>query len=123
MVLGSGAHSASMAYVANRTSSKDQVLAVMGSAFAISGIVGPGLASAAVMLGPLVPYFLFGFITALIALLIFIFLPEKTKPTSLLNSRNKLTPYDTRVITFALMGFVLVKHQLLLCKFIIISTR
>ena len=49
----------------------------MGSAFAISGIVGPGLASAAVMLGPLVPYFLFGFITALAALLIFIFLPEK----------------------------------------------
>jgi MFS family permease len=105
--LGSGAHSASMAYVADRTTEKERsgVMAVMGSAFAISGIVGPGLASAAVMLGPLVPYFLFGFITALIALLIFIFLPEKTKPIRPAKVHEaRLTPYDTRVITFALMG-------------------
>ena len=75
--LGSGAHSASMAYVADRTTEKERsgVMAVMGSAFAISGIVGPGLASVAVLLGPLVPYFLFGGITAFIALLIFIYLP------------------------------------------------
>ena len=44
--LGSGSHSASMAYVADRTTEKERsgVMAVMGSAFAISGIVGPGLA-------------------------------------------------------------------------------
>ena len=50
-------------------------------------------------------YFLFGFITALIALLIFIFLPEKTKPIRPAKVHEaRLTPYDTRVITFALMG-------------------
>ena len=44
--LGSGSHSASMAYVADRTTEKERsgVMALMGSAFAVSGIVGPGLA-------------------------------------------------------------------------------
>ena len=105
--LGSGAHSASMSYVADRTTEKERsgIMAVMGSAFAISGIVGPGLASAAVMLGPLVPYFLFGSITGFIAFLIFIFLPEKTKPIRPAKVHEaRLTPYDSRVIAFALMG-------------------
>ena len=104
---GSGAHSASMAYVADRTTERERsgVMAVMGSAFAISGIVGPGLASAAVMLGPLVPYFLFGGITAFIALLIFIYLPEKPKPIRPAKVHEaRLTPFDSRVIAFALMG-------------------
>ena len=105
--LGSGAHSASMAYVADRTTEQERsgVMAVMGSAFAISGIVGPGLASAAVLLGPLVPYFLFGGITGFIALLIFIYLPEKTKPIRPAKVHEaRLTPFDSRVISFALMG-------------------
>ena len=105
--LGSGAHSASMAYVADRTTEKERsgVMAVMGSAFAISGIVGPGLASIAVLFGPLVPYFLFGGITAFIALLIFIYLPEKTKPIRPAKvHETRLTAFDKRVVAFALMG-------------------
>ena len=99
--LGSGAHSASMAYVADRTTEKER----SGIMAVISGIVGPGLASVAVMLGPLVPYFLFGSITGFIALLIFIFLPEKTKPIRPAKVHEvRLTPYDSRVIAFALMG-------------------
>tara|TARA_B100000795_G_scaffold268930_1_gene256928 strand:- start:1187 stop:2446 length:1260 start_codon:yes stop_codon:yes gene_type:complete len=105
--LGSGAHSASMAYIADRTTEKERsgMMAVMGSAFAISGIVGPGLASAAVLLGPLVPYFLFGGITACIALLVWIYLPEKTRPIKPAKVHKvSLTPLDSRVTSFALMG-------------------
>ena len=105
--LGSGAHSASMAYVADRTTEKERsgVMAVMGSAFAISGIVGPGLASVAVLLGPLVPYFLFGGFTAFIPLLIFIYLPEKTKPIRPAKVHEaRLTAFDKRIVAFALMG-------------------
>lgn len=105
--LGSGSHSASMAYVADRTTEEERtgVMAVMGSAFAISGIIGPGLASAAVLLGPLVPYFLFGGITALITLLIWIYLPEKTKPEIPAKVHQvRLTASDPRILTFALMG-------------------
>ena len=56
-------HSASMAYVADRTTEKERsgIMALMGSAFAVSGIIGPALASQAILLGPLVPLFSFRF--------------------------------------------------------------
>ena len=117
--LGSGAHSASMAYVADRTTEKERsgVMALMGSAFAVSGIIGPALASQAILLGPLVPYFLFGSITGLIGILIWIFLPEKTKP----NIRAKvhevhLTAFDSRILTFISMGLFISQTQAIIMQ-------
>ena len=117
--LASGAHSASMAYVADRTTEKERsgVMALMGSAFAVSGIIGPALASQAILLGPLVPYFLFGSITGLIGILIWIFLPEKTKP----NIRAKvhevhLTAFDSRILTFISMGLFISQTQAIIMQ-------
>ena len=112
--LGSGSHSTSMAYVADRTTEKERsgVMALMGSAFAVSGIVGPGLASQAILLGPLVPYFLFGSITGVIAILIWIFLPEKTKPIIPAKVHEvRLTALDSRILTFVAMGFFISQTQ------------
>ena len=41
-----------MAYVADRTTEKERsgIMALMGSAFAVSGIIGPALASQAILL-------------------------------------------------------------------------
>ena len=117
--LASGAHSASMAYVADRTTEKERsgVMALMGSAFAVSGIIGPALASQAILLGPLVPYFLFGSITGLIGILIWIYLPEKTKP----NIREKvhevhLTAFDSRILTFISMGLFMSQTQAIIMQ-------
>ena len=93
--LGSGSHSASMAYVADRTTEKERsgVMALMGSAFAVSGIIGPALASQAILLGPLVPYFSLVLSQASV-ILIWIFLPEKTKPSVQLRYMVRLTAFD-----------------------------
>ena len=117
--LGSGSHSASMAYVADRTTEKERsgVMALMGSAFAVSGIVGPGLASQAILLGPLVPYFLFGSITGVIAILIWIFLPEKTKPIIPAKVHEvRLTALDSRILTFVAMGFFISQTQAIIMQ-------
>jgi DHA1 family multidrug resistance protein-like MFS transporter len=117
--LGSGSHAASMAYVADRTTEKERsgVMALMGSAFAVSGIVGPGLASQAVLLGPLVPYFLFGSITGIIGILIWLFLPEKTKPIIPAKVHNvKLTAFDSRILTFVIMALCISQTQALIMQ-------
>jgi MFS family permease len=117
--LGSGSHSASMAYVADRTTEKERsgIMALMGSAFAVSGIIGPALASQAILLGPLVPYFLFGSITGLIAILIWIFLPEKTKPLTPAKVHEvRLTAYDPRILTFIAMGFFISQTQAIIMQ-------
>ncbi|MBV45259.1 MAG: hypothetical protein CML87_05375 [Rhodobiaceae bacterium] len=117
--LGSGTHAASMAYVADRTTEKERsgVMATMGSAFAVSTVVGPGLASQAVLFGPLVPYFLFGGITGLIALLIWIYLPEKTKPIIPARVHQvNLTAYDTRILTFVIMALFISQTQAIIMQ-------
>ena len=117
--LGSGTHSASMAYVADRTTEKERsgVMALMGSAFAVSGIIGPALASQAILLGPLVPYFLFGSITGVIGILIWIFLPEKTKPNIPAKVHEvRLTVLDTRILTFVAMGFFISQTQAIIMQ-------
>ena len=119
--LGSGSHSASMAYVADRTTEKERsgVMALMGSAFAVSGIIGPALASQAILLGPLVPYFLFGSITGVIAILIWIFLPEKTKPSIPAKVHEvRLTAFDPRILTFVAMGFFISQTQAIVMQLI-----
>ena len=117
--LGSGTHSASMAYVADRTTEKERsgVMALMGSAFAVSGIIGPALASQAILLGPLVPYFLFGSITGVIGILIWIFLPEKTKPNIPAKVHEvHLTLLDARILTFVAMGFFISQTQAIIMQ-------
>ena len=117
--LGSGTHSASMAYVADRTTEKERsgVMALMGSAFAVSGIIGPALASQAILLGPLVPYFLFGSITGVIGILIWIFLPEKTKPNIPAKVHEvHLTALDSRILTFVAMGFFISQTQAIIMQ-------
>ena len=117
--LGSGTHSASMAYVADRTTEKERsgVMALMGSAFAVSGIIGPALASQAILLGPLVPYFLFGSITGVIGILIWIFLPEKTKPNIPAKVHEvRLTVLDSRILTFVAMGFFISQTQAIIMQ-------
>ena len=117
--LGSGTHSASMAYVADRTTEKERsgVMALMGSAFAVSGIIGPALASQAILLGPLVPYFLFGSITGVIGILIWIFLPEKTKPNIPAKVHEvRLTVLDSRILTFVTMGFFISQTQAIIMQ-------
>ena len=117
--LGSGTHSASMAYVADRTTEKERsgVMALMGSAFAVSGIIGPALASQAILLGPLVPYFLFGSITGVIGILIWIFLPEKTKPNIPAKVHEvQLNALDSRILTFVAMGFFISQTQAIIMQ-------
>ena len=117
--LGSGTHSASMAYVADRTTEKERsgVMALMGSAFAVSGFIGPALASQAILLGPLVPYFLFGSITGVIGILIWIFLPEKTKPNIPAKVHEvRLTVLDSRILTFVAMGFFISQTQAIIMQ-------
>ena len=117
--LGSGTHSASMAYVADRTTEKQRsgVMALMCSAYAVSAIIGPALASQAILLGPLVPYFLFGSITGVIGILIWIFLPEKTKPNIPAKVHEvHLTALDSRILTFVAMGFFISQTQAIIMQ-------
>ena len=117
--LGAGTHSATMAYFADRTTEKERsgVMALMGSAFAVSGIIGPALASQAILLGPLVPYFLFGSITGVIGILIWIFLPEKTKPNIPAKVHEvRLTVLDSRILTFVAMGFFISQTQAIIMQ-------
>ena len=89
----------------------------MGSAFAVSGIIGPALASQAILLGPLVPYFLFGSITGVIGILIWIFLPEKTKPNIPAKVHEvRLTVLDSRILTFVAMGFFISQTQAIIMQ-------
>ena len=112
-LIGSGTSPAAQAYVADRTTpdERQEEIAFLTSGFSLGTIVGPAFAAAiAAALGLLSPIFLAAILSASVALLIWLKLPEQTPPKQEGKPRPRiLNPMwlDRRILPYVLFAMAL----------------
>ncbi|MCI5047594.1 MAG: MFS transporter [Aquisalinus sp.] len=89
---------AAQAYVADRTAPEERTASLAGltAAFGLGASIGPGIGSATVQFGPVVPLYIVTIISVLSFAAIFIWLPERSKPV-VRKDRRKLQLNDKRL--------------------------
>ena len=105
--LGSAGPPAAQAYIADRTSVMDRTAGISGfaAAFGLGAMLGPAFGAAASVIGPVAPFFAMAALTGVMAGAVFLFLPERTKPSEREVRRNvKLT--DRRLRPILIFGLI-----------------
>lgn len=107
-IFGSSTNPAANAYVADRTSLKKRAagMGLLASAFGVGGILGPGVAGALSVFGLLVPIYFIAVMGAASGLLVWLFLPERTKPSQR-KERARVPFMDRRILPFIVFGVAL----------------
>lgn len=112
-LIGSGTNPAAQAYVADRTTpdERQEEIASLTSGFSVGTIIGPAFAAAiAAALGLLSPIFLAAILSASVAFLIWLKLPEETPPKQIGRPRPRiLNPMwlDTRILPYVIFAIAL----------------
>lgn len=90
-IFGSGSMPASQAYVADRTTRAERAgsIAQIGAAFGLGTVVGPGVAAAFAEIHILAPFFAVGLLAFVSGFAIWILLPERTRPKTLLAEKQE----------------------------------
>lgn len=104
-IIGSAGPPAAQAYIADRTGARDRTagMASFSAAFGLGAMIGPGFGAAAAVIGPVAPLFAMAALTAAMAVAVFIWLPERTRPAARRTSQNlRLT--DARLRPFLIFG-------------------
>ncbi|WP_439815948.1 MFS transporter [Zavarzinia sp. CC-PAN008] len=107
-VLGSGSMPSAQAYIADRTTRAERTpyLAGLGAAFGLGATLGPGLASALVVLGLLAPFYGLAVLALASAAAIWFLLPERTLP-QVSADRPRLSVFDPRVRWHLVVGLLM----------------
>lgn len=107
-IFGSSTNPAANAYVADRTSRKERAagLGLLGAAFGVGGILGPGVAGALSTIDLLAPIYFVAFLGLCSGIAIWKLLPERTAPSQH-EKRAKIPLSDRRVLPFAVFGIFL----------------
>lgn len=107
-LFGSSTNPAANAYVADRTSPKQRAagMGLLAAAFGVGGILGPGVAGALSVFGLLVPIYFIAVMGAISGVLVWKFLPERTRPSQRVK-RGKIPLTDRRVLPFVIFGVML----------------
>ncbi|MEO1252371.1 MAG: MFS transporter [Pseudomonadota bacterium] len=106
-IIGSAGPPAAQAYIADRTSARDRASGMAGfsAAFGLGAMLGPGFGAAAAVFGPVAPFYAMAFLSAVVAMAVFIYLPERTPPKSKRPPRN-LRAFDPRLTMILAYGLV-----------------
>tara|TARA_R110002110_G_scaffold112052_2_gene278709 strand:+ start:483 stop:1883 length:1401 start_codon:yes stop_codon:yes gene_type:complete len=88
---GSGNGSAAQAYVADRTSRGERAAGVasLGAAFGIGTAIGPGVAAGFAQIHIVAPFFAVAAVGFVSAILIWIYLPERTRPSQRVSAKQE----------------------------------
>ncbi|MDO8422164.1 MAG: MFS transporter [Parvibaculum sp.] len=88
---GSGNGSAAQAYVADRTSRGERAAGVasLGAAFGIGTAIGPGVAAGFAQIHIVAPFFAVAAVGFISAILIWIYLPERTRPSQRVSAKQE----------------------------------
>ncbi len=107
-LFGSSTNPAANAYVADRTTPAERAvgMGLLGAAFGVGGVLGPGVAGALSAIDLLAPIYFVAFLGLLSGLLVYVYLPERTRPTERLD-RPKMKMSDRRVLPFLIFGVAL----------------
>lgn len=107
-LFGSSTNPAANAYIADRTAPKERAagLGLLAAAFGIGQILGPAMAGALSVFGLLVPIYFIAAMGGISGLLVWRYLPERTKPVQR-KERVKLPLFDSRVLPFVIFGVAL----------------
>ncbi|TNE57385.1 MAG: MFS transporter [Alphaproteobacteria bacterium] len=105
-VFGSSTNPAANAYVADRTTPGERAagLGLLGAAFGVGGILGPGVAGAFSAIDLLAPIYFVAFLGLCSFLAILKLLPERTRPTPRARTPFWTLLNDRRVLPFVLFG-------------------
>lgn len=106
-LFGSAGPPAAQAYIADRTSAKDRTAGIAGfsAAFGLGAMLGPGFGAAAAVFGPVAPFFAMAILASVMSLAVFMFLPERTRPTARA-TQAKIKLSDPRLRPFLIFGLV-----------------
>jgi len=107
-LFGSSTNPAANAYVADRTTRTERAagMGLLGAAFGVGHILGPGVAGALSAIDLLTPIYLVAFLGLCSGLAVWKFLPERTAPTHRIET-PKLALRDRRVLPFVSFGVFL----------------
>jgi MFS family permease len=107
-LFGSSTNPAANAYVADRTTPKERAagMGLLGAAFGVGGILGPGVAGALSAIDLLAPIYFVAFLGLLSGVAIWRYLPERTAPSQRVKM-PKLSLWDHRVVPFITFGIFL----------------
>lgn len=113
--LGSATAPAANAYIADRTAPRERVaqLALQGAGFGLGFTLGPGVASLLLIFGLLTPFYAIAFFACVSAIIIGLYLPEKTRPRKKVQDRQparrekRVSPLDSRVAPYMAVGIAL----------------
>ena len=105
-IFGSGGTPSAQAYVADRTTRAERTdgVATIGAAFGLGTTIGPGIGSALVVFGLLVPFYFTAAAAMLSAIAIWQFLPERTRPRLRHIKKKTLRWRDPRILPFVVLG-------------------
>lgn len=103
---GAGAAPSAQAYVADRTThaERTQGVATIGAANGLGTTIGPGIGSALVVFGLFAPFYFTAACAFASAAAIWLFLPERTRPTLRLEQKRRLNWRDPRLLPFVILG-------------------
>ncbi|KAB7740738.1 MFS transporter [Parvibaculum sedimenti] len=128
--LGSGNGSAAQAYVADRTTRSERAsgVASLGAAFGIGTAIGPGVAAAFAVIHVVAPFYAVAILGFVSAGLIWVYLPERMRPTNRVSERQGrktgLRWYDRRALPWVAISITLSFAQSIvmqLCAFYFID--
>ncbi len=124
-LFSSGGPAAAQAYVADRTEPEDRTssLAGLAAAFGLGATIGPGIGSATVQFGPVVPLFVVTGIAVLSFVAILLFLPERSRPPNRVD-RPRLKFSDKRlrrILAYGAGGGILMVMPIQLVGFYLID--
>ncbi len=105
--LGSAGPPAAQAYIADRTSKAQRTAGMAGfaAAFGLGAMLGPGFGAAAAVMGPIAPFYAMAVLTGVMAIAVFLFLPENRAPTEK-PAPPKLRLTDPRLRPFLIFGLI-----------------
>ncbi len=110
-MIGSAGPPAAQAYIADRTSAIDRTSGMAGfsAAFGLGAMLGPGFGAAAAVFGAIAPFYAMAVLAAVMAISVFLYLPENTPPTARA-APPQVRVFDRRltaIMFFAMMNGVM----------------
>ncbi len=104
-IFGSAGPPAAQAYIADRTNAADRTagIANFSAAFGLGAMIGPGFGAVAAVLGRAVPFFAIAGLAAIMSVIVYIYLPEKSSPKERVQ-KPKVKLSDKRIRPFLIFG-------------------
>ena len=106
-IIGSAGPPAAQAYIADRTSKTQRTsgMAAFSASFGLGAMLGPGFGAAAAVFGPVAPFYAMAGLAMIMAIAVFVFLPENTGPSAR-DIQRKVTLTDPRILAILIYGLI-----------------